>query len=50
VLDVSDMQFLRISEGTPGASIGPGAASFTMEVIFDRSGRAVSADWAQPSK
>ena len=49
-LDISDLQFLRISEAAPGASIGPGAASFAMEVVFDRSGRAVSADWAKPSK
>jgi membrane-bound metal-dependent hydrolase YbcI (DUF457 family) len=50
VLDISDLQFLRISEGTPGASIGPGSVSFTMEVVFDRSGRALSADWARPSE
>ena len=48
VLDISDMQFVRITDGPQGASIRPGAANFTMEVIFDRSGRAESAGWPPP--
>jgi membrane-bound metal-dependent hydrolase YbcI (DUF457 family) len=48
VLDISDLQFVRTTEASPGASIHPSAASFTMEVLFDRSGRADSAGWAPP--
>jgi len=50
VLDISDLQFLRTTEGPANATIRPSAASFTMEVTFDRSGHAVSADWAKPEK
>jgi membrane-bound metal-dependent hydrolase YbcI (DUF457 family) len=48
-LDISDLQFVRITEASPGAPLRDAAANFTMEVVFDRSGRAVSADWAQAS-
>jgi len=48
-LDISDLQFVRTTEKMPGAATRPGTTSFTMEVVFDRSGKAVSAGWAEPA-
>jgi membrane-bound metal-dependent hydrolase YbcI (DUF457 family) len=49
VLDISDLQFLRTTEKMSGADARSGSTSFTMEAVFDRSGKAVSAAWARPA-
>jgi membrane-bound metal-dependent hydrolase YbcI (DUF457 family) len=48
VLDISDLQFVRITDRQQGAPARSGVANFTMEVDFDRAGHAASAAWAQP--
>jgi membrane-bound metal-dependent hydrolase YbcI (DUF457 family) len=48
VLDISDLQFVRITDRQQGAPVRSGVANFTMEVDFDRAGHAASAAWAQP--
>jgi hypothetical protein len=47
VLDISDLQFVRITDRQQGTPARSGVANFTMEVEFDRAGHAASATWAQ---
>lgn len=50
VLDISDLQFIRTTEKIPSSAAHSGSTSFTMEIVFDRSGKAASANWAQPAR